>query len=523
MMAGMRCLVWLLLVLGMACGVGDGRAAVGTFLGGTSVQEFATTVTPASGGWRYAGYDRYAATGRGGVFSEYGTYVAVAMGGVISPRSAMEGAVVPASAVPRVHIARGVDMGGGVGGLLYTERPGTDGLRIHGADARGDVVSQLDRNGEVRWASSYAAYGTRVQEASAGGAPADRFRANSKEEDPTGLLNEGFRYRDLETGTFISRDPLGFVDGPNVYCYVGQNPWSAFDPEGLAVPRDRDQAQRHQDAILGAYDTAHEYMGRAIEVMSQGMRDGSRRTGEAWFEKAEFYYQAASYMSVELEVYERYRDAHGNCSDGVPNWWDPGCLGECTPEQIADTTYQARQTGAIGDSAIIQPTSLMETDMTFKFLDAGLTVSGVGAGVKALSAVSRKLFAGIGKAAANSARGLSQHGGVFSETVLENGSSLWTSTGRIAQKDFAPLVNGGLYKGSGQVDILSGVHGLPDGSMRAGLDLFHADVKAFGNIPGVQVHNILDMSPAQIGELIRNPNTTIGGFCDSEAVLSLFR
>ncbi len=304
MMAGMRCLVWLLLVLGLACGVGDGRAAVGTFLGGTSVQEFATTVTPASGGWRYAGYDRY------------------------------------------------------------------------------------------------AAYGTRVQEASAGGAPADRFRANSKEEDPTGLLNEGFRYRDLETGTFISRDPLGFVDGPNVYCYVGQNPWSAFDPEGLAVPRDRDQAQRHRDAILGAYDTAHEYMGRAIEVMSQGMRDGSGRTGEAWFEKAEFFSQAARYMSVELEVYERYRDAHGNCSDGVPNWWDPGCLGECTPEQIADTTYQARQTGAIGDSAIIQPTSLMETDMTFKFLDAGLTVSGVGAGVKALSAVSRKLFAGIGKAAA---------------------------------------------------------------------------------------------------------------------------
>jgi RHS repeat-associated protein len=214
-------------------GGGAWDAAVVTFLGGTSVQEFATTVTPASGGWRYAGYDPYAATGRGGVFSEYGTYVAVAMGGVISPRSAMEGAVVPASAVPRVHIARGVDMGGGVGGLLYTERPGADGLRIHGADARGDVVSQVDRNGEVRWASSYAAYGARVQEASAGGAPADRFRANSKEEDPTGLLNEGFRYRDLETGTFISRDPLGFVDGPNVYCYVGQNPWSAFDPEGL--------------------------------------------------------------------------------------------------------------------------------------------------------------------------------------------------------------------------------------------------------------------------------------------------
>jgi hypothetical protein len=29
-------------------------------------------------------------------------------------------------------------------------------------------------------------------------------------------VNEGFRFRDLETGSFISRDPLGFVDGPNM-------------------------------------------------------------------------------------------------------------------------------------------------------------------------------------------------------------------------------------------------------------------------------------------------------------------
>jgi uncharacterized protein RhaS with RHS repeats len=39
----------------------------------------------------------------------------------------------------------------------------------------------------------------------------------------------------LVTGTFISRDPLGFVDGPNVYTYVRQNPWSKFDPLGLAA------------------------------------------------------------------------------------------------------------------------------------------------------------------------------------------------------------------------------------------------------------------------------------------------
>ena len=44
---------------------------------------------------------------------------------------------------------------------------------------------------------------------------------------------EAHAYRDPETGTFITRDPLGFVDGPNMYAYVRQNPWSAFDPLGL--------------------------------------------------------------------------------------------------------------------------------------------------------------------------------------------------------------------------------------------------------------------------------------------------
>ncbi len=40
-------------------------------------------------------------------------------------------------------------------------------------------------------------------------------------------------YKDIETGTFITRDPAGFVDGPNLYTYVKQNPWTLFDPEGL--------------------------------------------------------------------------------------------------------------------------------------------------------------------------------------------------------------------------------------------------------------------------------------------------
>jgi RHS repeat-associated protein len=124
---------------------------------------------------------------------------------------------------------RGNDFGGGVGGLLYTWRAG-QGFTMAHANHRGDIVTRTSGGGALQWQAAYEAFGTRTQEH---GSTAERQMANTKEEDPAGLLNEGIRYRDLETGTFLTRDPAGFVDGPNLYAYVRQNPWSKFDPEGL--------------------------------------------------------------------------------------------------------------------------------------------------------------------------------------------------------------------------------------------------------------------------------------------------
>jgi len=133
------------------------------------------------------------------------------------------------TSVPAVETIRGSDYGGGIGGVLYTIRGGSN--RSYNAyNSRGDVVSQTGDSGAITWQSTYEAFGTRTQEQ---GATQDRQKANTKDEDPTGLLNEGFRYRDLEFGIFLTRDPAGFVDGPNVYTYVRQNPWTAFDPDGL--------------------------------------------------------------------------------------------------------------------------------------------------------------------------------------------------------------------------------------------------------------------------------------------------
>jgi uncharacterized protein RhaS with RHS repeats len=60
-------------------------------------------------------------------------------------------------------------------------------------------------------------------------------------------VTEVLAERDLETGGVLSRDPAGFVDGPNVYTYVNQNPWTAFDPDGLF--------KVGSNAIMGLYTT----------------------------------------------------------------------------------------------------------------------------------------------------------------------------------------------------------------------------------------------------------------------------
>jgi RHS repeat-associated protein len=130
---------------------------------------------------------------------------------------------------PTVEYVRGHDYGGGVGGLEYSVRSGTPSFNFY--DSRGDVTTKTNASGTVTYQTGYEAFGN--QTVSTGTTPLDRQRASTKEQDPTGLLNEGFRYRDPSTGTFLTRDPLGFKAGPNMYTYVRQNPWTHFDPEGL--------------------------------------------------------------------------------------------------------------------------------------------------------------------------------------------------------------------------------------------------------------------------------------------------
>jgi RHS repeat-associated protein len=139
------------------------------------------------------------------------------------------------SSTPDVEFIRGSDYGGGIGGILYSLRGGVPSIKHY--NSRGDVVAATNTSGSLTWQSQYEAFGTITDE---DGSTLDRQKSNTKDQDLANYANEGFRWRDLETGMFFQRDPAGFVDGPNVYTYVLQNAWTAFDPTGLRFEDNKD-------------------------------------------------------------------------------------------------------------------------------------------------------------------------------------------------------------------------------------------------------------------------------------------
>jgi RHS repeat-associated protein len=191
----------------------------------------ATTDTGAAGTYRYAYDYRTRRVERAETIGGTTTTTASVFSGGLAAQE-YTGTISTTSLA--VQFVRGSDWGGGVGGLLYSVRGGTPSFKHY--NARGDILAESNATGATTWRAQYDAYGTRSQES--GTPSADRQRGNTKDEDPSGLRNDGFRYYDLDAQIYVTADPAGFVDGPNLYCYVVQNPWSKFDPEGLNAVSD---------------------------------------------------------------------------------------------------------------------------------------------------------------------------------------------------------------------------------------------------------------------------------------------
>lgn len=111
---------------------------------------------------------------------------------------------------------------------FYLTRDGLNSV----AEATNDQAQVVER-------CTYDAYGQpTLQNASGEVIPVsdigNRFLYTGREWEPeTGLYYYRARHYDPTLGRFLQPDPLGYVDGFNLYAYVGNNPINYWDPYGL--------------------------------------------------------------------------------------------------------------------------------------------------------------------------------------------------------------------------------------------------------------------------------------------------
>jgi len=99
----------------------------------------------------------------------------------------------------------------------------------------GHISALVTCQGEVAGSWHYSAFG---EETSLAGSLICPWRSWSKtSEDLSGFVYFGRRYYDPSLGRWVTPDPEGFIDGPNLYAYVQNRPLTYFDHYGLYAHR----------------------------------------------------------------------------------------------------------------------------------------------------------------------------------------------------------------------------------------------------------------------------------------------
>ena len=129
--------------------------------------------------------------------------------------------------------------------LIETRTQGDDGspaqlIRFQFGNQVGSVSLELDDAGQIITYEEYYPYGSTSYQAgrSAVEVGLKRYRFIAKERDEeTGLNYHGARYYAPWLGRWITTDPAGIVDGPNLYQYARSNPIVRLDAKGTDSDR----------------------------------------------------------------------------------------------------------------------------------------------------------------------------------------------------------------------------------------------------------------------------------------------
>ncbi|CAI8839096.1 RHS repeat domain-containing protein [Pseudomonas sp. IT-P291] len=133
---------------------------------------------------------------------------------------------------------------------------------------------ELDQNADLISQEWYYPYGGTACFAarSATEAKYKTVRYSGKERDATGLYYYGFRYYAPWLQRWINPDPAGFMDGPNLYQFVGSDPVNYVDSVGL--DKNRWQMLVHKHLLSGH---GHVLRGRHLNYIGEQINDKDRQ------------------------------------------------------------------------------------------------------------------------------------------------------------------------------------------------------------------------------------------------------
>ncbi len=125
----------------------------------------------------------------------------------------------------------GLDMGGGISGLLNLRQGGQDYSYLY--DGKGNVTALLDSSQSVVATYTYDTFGNLMSKTGSLNQP---FQFSTKQYDEkNGLSYYGYRFYSPTLGMWMTRDPLGETGGINLYEFVGNSPTNWIDSFGLEM------------------------------------------------------------------------------------------------------------------------------------------------------------------------------------------------------------------------------------------------------------------------------------------------
>lgn len=192
-------------------------------------------------------------------------------------------------------------------------------------DVFGNVVSLIDfYDREIVESYQYTAFGEETiynayGEVEKSSLVENPWRFAEKRVDPkSGLILFGLRFYDPTSGRWISRDPAGFFDGPNLYSYLHNNPLNHLDRFGLATESAQNKLEGYfyNEVESHCFCEKHRTCKRGGDIAKTANAGLPKITYDDYFET--FY---KDYRSQDLFIKDFYQDSrcYDLSGDGLPN------------------------------------------------------------------------------------------------------------------------------------------------------------------------------------------------------------